>query len=426
MKVRIAYGRKGLNINVPDDNVYRVVEPVFVPGAKDSYRSVAEALDDPIGCAPLRELIKPDTDVTIVVSDKTRPVPTGIILPPVLDELNASGVDDARITILVATGLHRPNTDKELAEMLGADVLGRIKVVNHNARDKDSQVYLGKTKSGTPVWLDRALYKAKFRILTGYIEPHFFAGFTGGRKAILPGCAGIETIAHNHGAGHIGHPRARYGMTKGNPIYEDAVEVAEKVGAQFIVNVTLNRNKEITRVFAGDMVKAHEEGVRFISEKSRVTLPEQVDIAITNNSGYPLDLNLYQAVKGMTVPESVIRKGGEIVMAAECSEGIGHSTFENMIVDAGSPENFLRQVNAPGFFVIDQWQVQILARVLLKARVSIYSENLDGDKMRRMWLNPLDSVEEGIEAAIERLGPDAKVLVIPDGPDTWLELEQRR
>jgi len=426
LKVKIAYGRRGLNINVPDDNLYRVVEPRFVPGAKDPYASVAQALHSPIASPPLGDLIKPRTDVTIVVSDKTRPVPTKIILPPLLDELNASGVEDARITILNATGLHRPNTEEELAEMLGADVVARTRVINHNARDKDSQVYLGKTKSGTPVWLDRVLYKAKFRILTGYIEPHFFAGYTGGRKAILPGCAGLETIAHNHDAAHIGHPKARYGMTKGNPIYEDAVEVAEKVGAQFIVNVTLNRNKEITKVFAGDMVKAHEEGMRFISEKAKVTLPEEVDIAITNNAGYPLDLNLYQAVKGMTVPESVIRKGGEIVMAAECSEGIGHETFERMILEAGSPENFLKRVNAPGFFVIDQWQVQVLARILLKARISIYSENLDRDKLRKMWLKPLSSVEEGVEAAIERIGPDAKVLVIPDGPDTWLELEQQR
>ncbi len=242
---------------------------MFVPGAKDSYRSVAEALDDPIGCAPLRELIRPNTDVTIVVSDKTRPVPTGIILPPVLDELNASGVDDARITILIATGLHRPNTDEELAEMLGADVLGRIKVINHNARDKDSQVYLGKTKSGTPVWLDRALYKAKFRILTGYIEPHFFAGFTGGRKAILPGCAGLETIAHNHGAGHIGHPKARYGMTKGNPIYEDAVEVAEKVGAQFIVNVTLDKRFRLTGVLVRIRESVSTRRARVSSSSSR-------------------------------------------------------------------------------------------------------------------------------------------------------------
>ena len=424
MRVKIAYGRKGLSVEVPDENIYRVVEPKFVPGVKDPYDSVAQSLDNPIGCPPLKELIGRGKDVTIVVSDKTRPVPTKVILPPILDELNASGVDDAHITILVATGLHRPNTEEELAEMLGADVLARIKVVNHDARDRKSQVYLGRTKSGTPVWLDKVLYKSKFRLLTGYIEPHFFAGFTGGRKSILPGCAGLETIAHNHGAAHIGHPKARYGITRGNPIYEDAVEVAEKVGAQFIVNVTLNRKKEITRVFAGDMVRAHEEGVRFVSEKARVTLPEPVDIAITNNGGYPLDLNLYQAVKGMTVPESVIKKGGEIVMAAECSEGIGHQTFEKMILDAGSPENFLRQVNAPGFFVIDQWQVQILARLLLKARISIYSENLDPEKTRRMWLDPLESVEQGVQAAIERLGPDAKVLVIPDGPDTWLELEK--
>ncbi len=340
-----------------------------------------------------------------------------------MDEIIQSGVPDDKITILIATGLHRPNTEAELAEMLGEEIVDRFRIVNHNARDRESQVFLGKTKSGTPIWLDRVLYKADFRILTGYIEPHFFAGFTGGRKAILPGCAGIETIAHNHGAAHIAHPKARNGVTKGNPIYEDAVEVAGQVGVPFIVNVTLNRNKEITRVFAGDVVKAHEEGVKFISEKARVTLPSPVDIAITNNGGYPLDLNLYQAVKGMATPEPVIRQGGEIIMAAECSEGIGHGTFEEMILDAGSPREFLERVGTPGFFVIDQWQVQVLARILSRARVSIYSENLDKAEVKRMWLEPLDSVEEGIQAAIDRLGPEARILVLPDGPETWLELK---
>jgi nickel-dependent lactate racemase len=322
----------------------------------------------------------------------------------------------------VATGLHRPNNKDELAEMLGKATLGRVSVINHDARDRDSLVCLGKTKHGTPIWLNKTLHEASFRILTGYIEPHFFAGYTGGRKAILPGCAGQDTIAVNHGAGHIGHPKARYGVTRGNPIYEDAVEVAEQVGVDFIVNVTLNRDKEITKVFSGDVMKAHNQGVEFISEKARATLPKKVDIAITNNGGYPLDLNLYQAVKGMTAPESVIKNDGEIIIAAECSEGIGHETFENMILDAASPEDFLRQVHSPGFFIVDQWQVQVLARVLSKARISVFSENLDPDKVREMWLNPVESVEEGIRAAIERLGPDAKVLVLPDGPETWLEL----
>lgn len=425
LKIKIAYGRNGLTVDVPDKNLYKVVEPKFVPGVKDPYKSIINSLQNPISSAPLNELLKPGTDVTVVVSDKTRPVPSHLILPPLIDELNASGVEDGKITILVATGLHRPNTDEELLEMLGEQVLERVNVVNHDARDKGSLIYLGKTKSGTPVWLNKVLYRAKFRILTGYIEPHFFAGYTGGRKAILPGCAGQETIAVNHGADHIGHPKARYGVTKGNPIYEDGVEVAEQVGVHFILNVTINTNKEITKVFSGDVVKAHSEGVEFISDKAKVILDEPVDIAITNNGGYPLDLNLYQAVKGMTTPESVIREGGEIIIAAECSDGIGHSTFENMILEAGSPENFLKQVHTPGFFVVDQWQTQILARILSKATVSIYSENLDKDRVERMWLKHLDTVEQGIEEAIERLGKDAKVLVLPDGPETWLELESK-
>ncbi len=422
--MRIAYGRDGLTVDVPDENLYKVIEPTFVTGIEDPYQAICDSLASPIASPSLGNLIKPGTDVTIVVSDKTRPVPSRLILPPLLDELKASGVEDERITILVATGLHRPNTDEELAAMLGEEIVQRIKIVNHNARDRNSLVYLGKTKSGTPVWLNKVLYQSDFRILTGYIEPHFFAGFTGGRKAILPGCAGQDTIGHNHGAKHIGHPKARYGMTTGNPIYEDAVEVAEQVGVDFIVNVTLNKNKEITRVFSGDVVKAHNEGVRFVSEKARAYLPEKVDIAITNNSGYPLDLNLYQAVKGMTAPEAVIRQGGEIVMAAECSEGIGHHTFEDMILEAGSPENFLSKVYSPGFFVVDQWQVQVLARLLSKARISLYAGNLENDQIKRMWLNPIESVEEGIEQALGRLGPDSRILVLPDGPETWLELEE--
>ncbi|MFQ6079926.1 MAG: nickel-dependent lactate racemase, partial [Thermodesulfobacteriota bacterium] len=348
--MRIAYGRGGLSIDVPDDNLYRIIEPTFVPGLDDPYQAICDSLAIPIASPPLRKIIKPGKTVTIVVSDKTRPVPSYLLLPPLLDELASSNVEDDKITVLVATGLHRPNTEEELVQMLGKEVTERVRIVNHNARDRDSLVYLGETKSGTPVWLNKILYESDFRILTGYIEPHFFAGYTGGRKAILPGCAGEDTIGHNHGARHIGHPMARYGITKGNPIYEDAVEVAEKVGVDFIVNVTLNRKKEITRVFSGDVVKAHTQGMKFVAENSRATIPEKVDIAITNNSGYPLDLNLYQAVKGMTTPEAVICKGGEIIMAAECSEGIGHHTFEDMILEAESPENFLKQVYSPGFF----------------------------------------------------------------------------
>ncbi len=425
MRVKIAYGRKGLSIEVPDDNVFGVVETSFVPGVADPEEAIGDSLSSPIGSKPLKDLVEKGAEVAIVVSDKTRPVPSHLILPPLLEELGSAGVDDSKITILVATGLHRPNTGEELVQMLGSEICERINVVNHDARNRGSLVHLGETKSGTPIWLDRVLYNADFRILTGYIEPHFFAGFTGGRKAILPGCAGQDTIAHNHGANHIGHPKARYGVTKGNPIYEDAVEVAEKVGVDFIVNVTLNRNKEITRVFSGDVFRAHDEGVRFISEKAKVSLPERVDIAITNNSGYPLDLNLYQAVKGMTTPEAVIQQGGEIIMAAECSEGIGHHTFEDMILEAGSPEKFLDQVYSPGFFIVDQWQVQVLARLLSRARVSLFSENLDRDQVSRMWLNPVESVEDGIDQAIDRLGDDAKILVLPDGPETWLELEPR-
>jgi nickel-dependent lactate racemase len=422
LKLKIAYGRDGLPIEVPDENLYRVLETSFVPGLEAPFESILDSLQNPIGSKALRELAGSSANVVIVVSDKTRPVPSGLLLPPIIDELNRAGVDRSDITILVATGLHRPNTREELVEMLGREVVDTISIINHDARDRESLVHLGKTKSGTPIWLNRVLYESDFRILTGYIEPHFFAGYTGGRKAILPGCAGQDTIGHNHGASHIGHPKARYGVTDGNPIYEDAVEVAEKVGVDFIVNVTLNRNKEITRVFSGHVFQAHNEGVKFISEKCRVNIPEEVDIAITNNSGYPLDLNLYQAVKGMTTPENVIRQGGEIIMAAECSEGIGHHTFEDMILEAGTPENFLKQVHSPGFFVVDQWQVQVLARILSKARISLYSENLDDEQVRRMWLNPLESVEEGIQQGLDRLGEDSKILVLPDGPETWVEL----
>ncbi len=419
MRIKIAYGKKGLYIDVPDENLYKVAEPEFVPGVDDAYQAIVESVKNPIASRPLPDLVEPGTKTTIVVSDKTRPVPSHLLVPAILSELNATGVEDEDITILVATGLHRPNTKDELEEMLGAAVLNRVEVVNHDARNKESQVYLGDTNNGTPIWIDKVLHKAEFRILTGYIEPHFFAGFTGGRKAILPGCAGKDSIAVNHGADHIGHPKARTGISKGNPIYEDGVEAAEKVGVDFIVNVTLNREKEITRVFSGDVVEAHRKGTEFVSQKSKIPIEEKVDIAITNNSGYPLDLNLYQAVKGMTTPENVIKEGGEIIMAAECSDGIGHQTFENMILEAGSPERFLEQVHSPDFFVIDQWQTQILARILSKAQISLFSENIDDQKARGMWLKPIDSVEQGIRNAIDRLGEDAKILVLPDGPETW-------
>ncbi len=415
MDVRIAYGEQGLTLHLPGRHV-DLVEPRYLAALPDESAAVSEGLRHPIASPPLRELVRPNDRVVIVFSDITRPVPNRTIFPPLLAEL--SHVPDDRITLLNGVGLHRPNTAAELDRMLGPEVARRYRVVNHDALDETGLAYLGNSRFGGEIWLNRAYVDADVRIVTGFIEPHFFAGFSGGPKGVIPGVAGARTITHNHDAAMIGHPNARWGVTIGNPIHEEQREGVALAPPRFLVNVATNREKRITGVFAGDYLRAHEAGCAFVREAAMREVERRYPIVITTNSGYPLDLNLYQAVKGMAAAEEIVTPGGAIVMAAECREGVGHGDFAHILEMRESPRAILEMIESPDFQRLDQWQVQILARILTRGRVFLYSDRLSAADVRRAHLEPIESIEATVEQLLDEYGPEAPICVLPQGPMT--------
>jgi len=293
VRVKLAYGKEGLWVELPDENV-TVVEPRFVPGLPDEREAIRKALRDPMGTPPLRELVRSTDTVAIAFSDITRPMPNDRVLPLLLEEL--SHVPRKNIVLINALGTHRRNTEEELVKMLGREIVEGYRIVQHDAQDKNGLVHLGESSFGHEIWINRIYMEASVRILTGLIEPHLFAGFSGGPKAVLPGLAGEVTILGNHGAEMVGHPKATWGITKGNPLWEEMWEVAQKTEPAFLLNVTVNKHRQITGVFAGDLDQAHQKGTKFARESAMVGVPAPFDIVVTTNSGYPLDLNLYQAV----------------------------------------------------------------------------------------------------------------------------------
>lgn len=416
MRVKLAYGRDGLWVDLPDDNV-SVVEPRRVPGVPEEREAIRSALREPLGSPSLHELVKKDDTVAVVFSDITRPQPRRQMLSVLLEEI--SHVPREQIALINALGTHRANTEVELEEMLGAGILEDYRVVQHDAWDEDSMVDLGRTSFGHRAYVNGEYMRASVKILTGFIEPHLFAGFSGGPKAVLPGVAGYDTILANHGWRMIGDPGATWGVTAGNPIWEEMREVAVMTSPTFILNVTLNGHKEITGVFAGDMQEAHAAGIEFVRFTSVVPVPARFDIVITSNSGYPLDLNLYQAVKGMSAAAQIVEPGGSIVIAAECWDGLpDHGEYAKLLQMASSPEELLAMVGSPGFSRHDQWEVQVQAQIQRKANVYVRSSYLSPEEVRSALLNPCESIEETLSDLLHRYGADATICVLPQGPMT--------
>ena len=418
MRIKLAYGREGLWVDLPDDAPITVVEPRFVPGLPDERAALVEALRSPQGTSPLRDLVHPDDTVAVVFSDLTRPMPNDRALPPLLEELALAGVPDEHIALINALGTHRAQTEDELAALLGSGMVDRYRVVQHDAWDDESLVEVGRNRAGRPVRVNRTYVEASVRILTGFIEPHFFAGFSGGPKAVLPGISDIEAIMDNHGATMIADPLATWAVTEGNPLWEEMLWVAQRTDPTFLLNVTLNRDREITGVFAGDLVAGHCTGTDFVREKSLQPVQEPFDIVITTNSGYPLDLNLYQAVKGMSAAAQIVRPGGDIIVAAECWDGIpSHGEYRRLLWEAGSPQDLLDTVTAPGFRCHDQWEAQIQAQIQLKANVHVYADGLSDEELRHALVTPCNSIEETV-AQLLRDNPGATIAVLPEGPQT--------
>jgi len=417
MKVRLAYGKTALEISLPDDVSVTVIEPEYVDGLPDQAGAVRDALRQPIGSPPLRSLVKPTDQVGIVFSDITRPTPNHLILPVLLDELDH--VPEEQIVLFNSTGTHRPNTEAELRGMLGDTIVDRYRIVQNDAHDRDSHILVGRTTSGHDVWIHREFVECDVRIPTGFIEPHFFAGFSGGGKAIMPGLALLETVMRNHSARNLDSPLARWGITHGNPLWEEVREAAAMVQPTFLLNVALNRDRQITAVFAGDFEEAHAQGCAFVRDKAMVAVEEPFDIVITSNSGYPLDLNLYQAVKGMSAAAQVVKEGGSMIVAADCWDGIPeHGEYGRLLVEAESLESLLETIRAPGFQRQDMWQAHIQALICLKADVHFYSHNLSEKQIEGALLRPCRDIEATVAELLQKHGRGATICVLPEGPQT--------
>jgi len=421
MKIHLAYGKTGLELDLPDTWNVQVVEPRYVPGLPDPLSAVREALRAPLGLPPLAGLAGKEP-VGIIFNDITRPTPNRLLLEAVLAEL--PDVADQDITLFIALGSHRPNDLDELRGMLGDEAVERFRIVQNDAFDGSTQVSVGSTLRGNEVWINRDVFDCPLRILTGFIEPHFFAGFSGAGKAIMPGMAGQSTILGNHRAENIAHPKAAWGHTWGNPIWEEIRETAYMVeersgGRNFLLNVTLNREKAVTAVFAGDLDAAHAQGVDFVRQTAMVPVERPFDIVVTTNSGYPLDLNLYQAVKGMSAAAQVVREGGAILVAAECWDGIPeHGLYGQLLREAGTPQRLLEMLKEPGFLKQDQWQAQIQAQIQLQAEVYVHSGHLTADQIGAAMLLPAPSIPEALETLVRKYGPEARICILPEGPQT--------
>jgi lactate racemase len=371
----------------------------------------------PIASPPLGELVRRGDTVTIVHTDITRATPNDRVLPVILQELESLGIARKDISLLNGLGTHRPQTEVELRVMLGNWIVENYRCLQHDCNDDQNLVSLGETSHGNPVRINRFYMESDVRILTGFIEPHFFAGFSGGPKAVLPSLAGRESVFTNHGLRMIAHPNARWGVTEGNPVWEEMREVALLTHPTFLLNVTLNINHEITGVFAGDMMVAHTLGCAFVKENAMLKVDAPYDIVLTTNSGYPLDQNLYQSVKGMQAANQIVRDGGAIVIATECEDGLpNHGLYASLLAQVGSPQGALEMISQPGFHAQDQWQVQIQAQIQQRADVYVYSAGLSDEQIEQALFIPCRDIEKTVADLEEKYG--SRICVLPEGPQT--------
>jgi lactate racemase len=413
--IHLSYGRKGLEIRLPIEA--EVIAPKFVPGLLDEAAAIRQSLRFPIDSRPLAELVSQGQKVVITHSDITRATPNDRILPVILEDLENAGISSQNISFLNALGTHRQQSETELRSLLGDQIFEKYRCLQHNAFDDSLLLSVGTTSFGNPVRINRHFLEADIRILTGFIEPHFFAGFSGGPKGILPALAGAESVLSNHNQAMISHPNATWGITDGNPIWDEMLEAALMTHPTFLINVTLNREKAITNVFSGDMLKAHAEGCAYVGKTSLIPVSKPFDIVITTNSGYPLDQNLYQSIKGLSAAARVVRKGGAILLAAACEDGLpDHGRYASLLAEAGSPQKILDMLAQPGFNQPDQWQVQIQAQIQQKAEVFVYSDGLTDEQIRRALFQPCDDIARTVSQLAAKYG--SRIGVLPDGPLT--------
>ena len=416
MRLKLDYGTTGLDVDLPDDHV-TVIEPIHRPPAPDPQATLLAAMRAPVDRPPLPALVKPGQRIAISVCDVTRPQPRREMIEAIFAELPDVRRED--VTVLIATGTHRANTPQELERMLGPDIIRRYRVINHDSRDAASLQYVGRTSTGVEVRLNREWLAADIRITTGFVEPHFFAGFSGGPKMVAPGLAALDTVMTLHDARRIGHPDAVWGITEGNPIHDDVREIARMVPVDFAIDVTLNRDQQITAAFAGDILAEHRRACAYARNTAMREVPAPFDVVLTTNSGYPLDQNLYQAVKGMSAAAKIIKPGGTIICAAECRDGLpNHGSYGAVLASQPDPAALLAMINTPGYSAPDQWQVQIQAQIQVKAAVLVKTSGLSDAEVRAAHFHPIDDLAGAVRDALRAAGPAATLCVLPQGPQT--------
>ncbi len=416
MRVKLEYGTTGLEVELPDDRVVRVLSYKNAPPLDDPDVALQRALAQPIGAPPLSELARGRRSACIVICDITRPVPNERMLTPILATLAAAGIARENITILVATGLHRPNVGAELVELVGPTIARDYRVVNHHGRDLSEHLYLGKSARDVPIWIDRRYVEAELKITLGLIEPHLMAGYSGGRKLICPGIAALETVQRWHSPRFLEHPRADAGYLEGNPVHEENTWIARHAGCDFIVNVVLDDHRRPLLFVAGDMEAAFMQGVEFVRRVAVDQVPHEVDIVVTSSAGYPLDTTFYQSVKGMTGALPIVRAGGTIIVAASLTQGIGSHEFTSLFRAHATLEAFMQRILGDDYFVMDQWQLEEMAKVCRKAKVKMVSQGLSAEVLSGLFVEPVATVEQAVADSLAEYGPQATIAVIPKGP----------
>ncbi len=413
----LQYGSKGHKVELPDSYSIDVIESVWTEGVGDQSQAITDALRKPYDSRPLKEIVSTGDRVGIIFSDITRATPYNVIIPSLLGELG--DIRPENIRFFCANGTHRMVAHDELKRILGGEVVSNYEIIQNEAGKEELFDSVGKTSSGNDILVNKEILKCDLKILTGFIEPHFFAGFSGGAKALIPGMAHVSTIKYNHSVKYLSHENAKWGITDGNPFWEEVMEAAGFIPGLFLLNVALNRNKEITNVFAGNLKKAHAAGCTYVKRSAMMPVRNLYDIVITSNSGYPLDLNVYQAVKGMSAAAQIVKNGGHIIIAAECWDGIpSGSDYEKILTEADNAESLLEYVEDNEGRLKDTWQVYLQARIMKKANVYLYSDRLENDLIRRVLLVPADDIGLLTEKLVRETGPGVRICILPEGPQT--------
>jgi len=415
MQINLPYGKTFIETELPFSDV-TILEPRFVAGLADEAKAFAEAVRSPINYSALRGIVGRHEKAAVLIPDITRPFPSQRILPWFFKELSHVSADN--FTIIIGTGSHRPSASEELEQMLGAEIAGRCKVVDHNAHDLKTMTPVGKREDGGTVYMNREYAAADRRIIMGFIEPHFMAGFSGGYKAVMPGVADIESILYYHRAAVVGDPRSTWGVLEDNPTQELIRKLGALAPADFCINVTLNQKRRITGFFCGDPLAAHRKGCEFVRSSAMAPCSRRFPVVITTNGGYPLDQNLYQSVKGISAAAQIVEDNGLILAVCECADGFpAHGNFARLLFEHDSPQAILDTVLKPGFSMFDQWEAQLLAMIQVRARVALFSSLPAGD-VRRAHIDYVENIDKYLASVMQRLGANTPVAVLPDGPLT--------